>query len=348
VAGEELERREQVTQESLVDSYGRQITYLRISLTELCNFRCVYCVPAEGLPVTRGFPQLTRSEITRFVRIIGTLGVHQIRLTGGEPLLRQDIVDIIRSLKTIETVKDLSITTNGSRLAPMVASLKHAGLDRINISLDSVDPKRFLEITRSDAYGEVLNATFQALRAGFPVKLNMVAMKGLSRREIIQFMGLAQTHPLEVRFLEFMPLCGTGWGPDYFLPISEVRSIAEEHFDLVPEHAQANQVAETFRIRNGKGKVGFIASLTESFCDRCSRIRLSSDGKIFPCLFSGAQVSVIDLLRDKAPDKAIIEALREAARIKPRGNQFRDNPYQSGDERQLNCDPSPLIHNLGG
>lgn len=334
--------------DQLVDSFGRRINYLRVSLTDLCNFRCLYCLPPEGLPVLPQCQLLTQTEIVRLITIIGRIGVNQIRLTGGEPLLRQDIVEIVRGLKKIETVKDLSITTNGSRLKSKVGSLKEAGLDRINISLDSLSPERFREITRSDSYQQVMEATFAALQAGFPVKLNMVAIKGLTAEEIIRFVKLARDYPLEVRFLEFMPLCGQAWGQDLFLPIAYIRSIVKEHFELEQEMPRGDRVAETFYIRDGKGKVGFIASLTESFCDRCSRMRLSSDGKLFPCLFSDAQVSVRELLRENAPEEAIIEAIRKAARIKPRGNWFQDHPYREGHEDEFELKPSPMIHNLGG
>jgi cyclic pyranopterin phosphate synthase len=176
----------------------------------------------------------------------------------------------------------------------------------------------------------------------------MVAIKGLTGEEIVQFVKLARDYPLEVRFLEFMPLCGEGWGQDLFLSIAEIRSVVEEHFELESDLPRGDRVAETFFIRGGKGKVGFIASLTESFCDRCSRIRLSSDGKLFPCLFSDTQVSVKEFLRENASDEAIISTVRHAVRIKPKGNWFQDHPYDEGHESEFELKPSPMIHNLGG
>ena len=332
----------------LVDSFGRQVTYLRISLTDRCNFRCIYCMPAEGLPVLPWSQYLTSEEIIRFVRIIGRLGVTRIRLTGGEPLLREDIVEIVSSLKMIDTVHDLSITTNGSQLGHLARSLKEAGLDRINISLDSLNPERFKKVTLSDTFHEVRDATFLALRLGFPVKLNMVALRGLTPEEIVDFVRLACFYPLEVRFLEFMPLCGTGWKPDLVYPIEEVRQIVGEHFDLQEINPRGDQVAQTFEIRGGKGKVGFIASVTEPFCNQCSRIRLSSDGKIHPCLFSDRQVSVKELLREKAPDEKIMETIRFAVTIKPKGNQFSDHPFQFDQENNFEFQPVPMIRSIGG
>ena len=330
--------------EILYDSFQRRVRSLRISLTELCNFRCVYCTTSTTV-IAPPSVHLTRSEITRFVRIAGSLGISKIRLTGGEPLLRKDICEIIRALKSIKTVEDLSITTNGSRLAEMLPALKSAGLDRINISLDSMNAKRFQEVTLVDGFRDVMQSVFLALEAGFPVKLNMVALKGLTREEILEFVGLAQSHPLDVRFLEFMPLCGEGWTPDLVLPIAEIRSLVQEHFEL-EEIPRDDAPAQTFRFRSGKGQVGFIGSLTESFCNQCSRIRLTADGNIRPCLFSETQVPIKTLLRENAPDEMIADAIREAVRIKPAGNAFRDKPFNPLEGTLRGAGPS--IRKIGG
>jgi cyclic pyranopterin phosphate synthase len=309
-------------------------------------------MPAEGISFLSPSKYLTRSEIVRFVRLIGQLGVTRVRLTGGEPLLRKDILDIIRALKEIKTVKDLSITTNASRLGPLVGAngrspLREAGLDRINISLDSMEPERFKEVTLSDTFHQVLEAVFLALQAGFPVKLNMVVLKGLTRQETIQFVQLSKDNPLEVRFLEFMPLCGTGWRPDLVLPIQDVRSIVFENFQL-EELPRNGNVAHSFAIRGGKGSVGFIASLTESFCDSCSRIRLTADGKIRPCLFSDKEVSIKELLKNNAPDEEIIQAIRHAAAIKPKGNWFSEKPFRPDENYDSTFVSNPMIRALGG
>jgi len=335
-------------QEQLVDSYGRLIDYLRISLTDLCNFRCVYCAPGKGAsPLLPSSEYLTRQEILHFVQIAGRMGIRRIRLTGGEPLLRKDIVDIVCALKTVKSIKDLSLTTNGSRLKPFLKPLKEAGLDRFNISLDSVDALRFKEITLSDAYEEVMDSVSSTLAYGFRVKLNMVVLKGLTQEEIIRFVKMAVEHPLEVRFLEFMPLCGTGWRPDLVIPLKTVRAIVNENFTLSKLPREGN-VAESFSISNGQGRVGFIASLTHSFCGECSRIRLSADGMIRPCLFSDRAVSVKTLLRGGAPDDAIANAIREAVGMKPRGNSFQEEPF-SGEEKDIDrYQQAPLIRFIGG
>ena len=334
-------------QEQLVDSYGRLIDYLRISLTDLCNFRCVYCAPVEGTSPLPPLECLTRDEILRFVQIAGRMGIRRIRLTGGEPLLRKDIVDIVRALKSVKSIKDLSLTTNGSRLKSFLKPLKDAGLDRFNISLDSVNALRFKEITLSDAYKEVMDSVAIALAYGFRVKLNMVVLKGLTQEEIVRFVQMAIDHPLEVRFLEFMPLCGTGWRPDLVIPIKTVRAIVNENFTLSKLPREGN-VAESFSISNGQGRVGFIASLTRSFCDQCSRIRLSADGMIRPCLFSDQAVSVKTLLREGASDDAIANEIREAVGMKPRGNFFHEEPFCDGGTNVDQHQQTPLIRFIGG
>ncbi len=314
--------------DSLQDSYGRTIDYLRVSLTDVCNFRCVYCVSPESTKKIQADTMLSRDQIIRFVSLAASLGVNRVRLTGGEPLLRPDILDIVRSIKALGAIKDLSITTNGSRLRPLLGPLKSAGLDRLNISLDALDPVRFQRVTCSDAFSEVERAFYEAVAVGFPVKLNIVAVKGLTYHEILRFVEIAKNHPVEVRFLEFMPLCGESWSADHVIPVGSIKKICHEHFRLIPEEGRGNRVAETYRIGGGKGRVGFIGSLTESFCHQCSRIRITADGKIKPCLFSDVEVSVGELLKRDAPDGEILEALRQAAAIKPAGNMFREEPFK--------------------
>lgn len=330
----------------LVDSFSRRINYLRISLTDLCNFKCVYCVPSEGYQAKSPARYLTRHQIVRFVRIAADWGIERLRLTGGEPLLRPDILEIIQDLKSVSGIRDVSITTNGSRLHPMLPALKKAGLDRINVSLDSIEPGRFQRITDVDVCREVIEAIFEALRVGFPVKVNMVVMRGLTKEEIIRFVGLAHDHPLEVRFLEFMPLCGRGWSENMFVPICEIRSIVQEFFQM-EKLPREGEVAESYRLKGGKGRVGFIASLTESFCDQCSRIRISSEGEIQPCLFSPQTISVGNLLRQDAPDEVIVQALQRAAKIKPRGNVYHGNPFGTVEEETVFL-PGALIRSIGG
>ena len=312
---------------TLQDSYGRTIDYLRVSLTDACNFRCVYCVSPGNTEKIEPDSILTREEILRFVGLAASLGVRRIRLTGGEPLLRTDILDIVRRIKSLGLIEDLSITTNGSRLRPLLKPLKEAGLDRLNISLDALDPDRFKKITLSAAFFEVERAFYEAVAMGFPVKLNVVAVKGLTYQEVLKFVLIAKNNPVEVRFLEFMPLCGEAWDADLVIPVSAIKKMCQEHLNLIPDEERGNRVAETYRVEGGQGKIGFIGSLTESFCDQCSRIRITADGKIKPCLFSDVEVSVGGLLKKSASDDEILQALRQAAAIKPAGNMFREEPF---------------------
>jgi cyclic pyranopterin phosphate synthase len=335
----------------LVDTFGRHVTYLRVSLTDACNFKCTYCVPPDGYAPMGRPSYLDREHIVRLIRLSETVGIERVRLTGGEPLLRHDIVDIVRGIKEQTSLRDVSITTNGSRLKPLLQPLKDAGLDRINISLDSLDPARFKAVTRVNAYSQVLDASYAAIGMGFPVKLNMVVMKGLTADEVVRFVQMAYDHPIEVRFLEFMPLCGSGWVPELVFPISAIREIIRERFVLEEASDRGDQVAQTFKIAGGKGKVGLIASLTESFCGQCSRIRMTADGRIRPCLFSDVEVPLGALLREDAPDEAIIEALRESVRIKPAGNQFKDTPFTNqgpNASAQGDASASVVMQGLGG
>lgn len=331
----------------LVDSFGRKVDYLRISLTDICNFQCLYCEPPQGTIASPRAHHLSIKELCRFVEIISRLGVNRIRLTGGEPTLRPDLVEIVRALKSIPLINDVSITTNGSRLRPLLKPLKEAGLNRINISLDSLDPVRFEAITRRDHFEEVYQSVFDAIQMGFGVKLNMVILRGLRPDEIIQFVKLAYDYPLEVRFLEYMPLCGSGWKPELFLPIKDVRAIVEEHY-LLNSLSREGQVAEIFSLLNGRGKVGFIASMTESFCNDCSRIRISVNGDIHPCLFSNTKVSVIRQLKENASDEAVVESIRLAVAIKPEGNQYIHQPYSVETDDYRTTTNNPLIKTIGG
>ena len=331
---------------SLIDSFGRRVTTLRISLTDRCNFRCVYCMPPEGLPVMPTSHYLTVDEIARFVRVVGKLGVTHYRLTGGEPLLRKEIIDIVRALKAIPTVHELSVTTNASNLASLAGPLRSAGLDRINVSLDSLDPERFAHITRYAHYDRVRDGIKTALGCGFPVKLNVVVMRGVSDTEILAFARLAVEGDIEVRFLEFMPLCGSGWRPDLVYPIGHVRTTIAQHYEM-SELPRGSRPAQVFSLAGGRGHVGFIAPLSEPFCENCSRIRISADGNIRPCLFSDFEVSIGQLLKANAPDDQLTEVIRAAVANKPAGSQFADKPYQE-TETGHTYKAGPFIRSIGG
>jgi len=331
----------------LVDRFGRRVSALRISLTDHCNFRCVYCMPPEGVPHVESDRYLSQDAIVRFVRIAAGMGVRRVKLTGGEPTVRKDILEIVRKIKAVEGIDDLSLTTNGSRLAEMAGPLRGAGLSRVNISLDSLDRSRFTAITRSDQYASVWAGIHEALRVGFPVKLNVVVLRGMERDEIVEFARLAVEHDIDVRFLEFMPLCGAGWQAGHVLPIAEVRDIVGRHFELT-EMRRGDRPAQTFALAGGRGRVGFIASLSEPFCADCSRMRLSADGKIRPCLFSNYEFDIAPALGNGASDADVAEKIRRAVWDKPWGSSFADDPFREGEDKDRKSTEAPFIHNIGG
>ncbi|MEE9269193.1 MAG: GTP 3',8-cyclase MoaA [Candidatus Krumholzibacteria bacterium] len=332
---------------ALIDSFGRRVTTLRISLTDRCNFRCVYCMPPEGLSVMPTAHYLTVEQIARFARVIGALGVSRFRLTGGEPLLRKEVIAIVAALKRITFVRELSVTTNGSNLAKLAGPLRRAGLDRVNVSLDSLDPDRFARVTRYAHYQRVRDGIDAAVHHGFPVKLNVVVMRGITDDEILAFVRLAVDHELEVRFLEFMPLCGSGWRPDLVYPIGRVRELIAQRFEMT-ERPRGDRPAQTFSLSGGRGRVGFIAPLSEPFCENCSRIRVSADGNIRPCLFSDFEVAVGGLLRENATDERVADVIRYAVAGKPAGSQFADEPFDGPSSAKSYATSGPLIRSIGG
>jgi cyclic pyranopterin phosphate synthase len=343
--GGELKRRFSMAHH-LADSFGRRIRVLRVSLTDHCNFRCVYCMPPEGLPHIDKTTYLSRDDIARFVSVTARMGVGRYRLTGGEPLLRRDVVDIVARLRDIDGVDELSMTTNGSLLGRLAAPLRRAGLDRLNISLDSLDPDRFESITLVSQYERVREGITTAIGEGFPVKINVVIMNGLPDSELLEFVQLAVDHDIDVRFLEFMPLCGTGWRPDLVYPIGKARDTIKQHLNLTPM-IREDHPAETFLIEGGRGRVGFIASLSEPFCSSCSRMRLTADGRIRPCLFSSYEVPVADALR--AGDDASLErVIRSAVWNKPKGSEFDSDPFAENEDVVRQTGGAPLIRSLGG
>lgn len=304
----------------LTDSYNRQLTYLRLSVTDRCQFRCVYCTPIEGIPKFPKEQYLTADEMERLVLACAQMGVWRLRLTGGEPLLRPDILSLVARFSSIPGITDLALSTNGELLGEMADDLKHYGLKRVNISLDSLDPERFFQLTQSRSFDRVWKGIHQALKAGLQVKLNVVALQGMTKKEILDFSKLATDLPVEVRFIEFMPLCGSGWKPELVLPMAEIREV------LIGQGLRAltrgSEVAESYQIAGGKGRIGMIASLTEPFCTNCSRIRVSSMGKIQLCLFSGLQVDLLNLLRSEAPIEEIQARIREIVFHKPERHPY--------------------------
>src|SRR3954470_16057249 len=300
--------------ETLRDSWGREIRSLRVSVTDKCNFRCRYCMPAEGLDWLERDELLSFEEIERLVRLLARMGVDEVRLTGGEPLVRRDLPALVGQLSAIPGVRDLSLTTNGVLLDRFAGPLVEAGLKRLNVSLDSLSHVRFAEITRRDALDRVLAGPEEAERYPelAPIKVNCVAIKGFTEVEVPALAELARRKPYVVRFIEFMPLdADEVWRKDDVLTGAEIRALVEERFGpLVELPARASSTARRFRFADGKGELGFVNPISEPFCSACDRIRLTADGQLRTCLFSRREWDLKTPLRAGATDEELVDLLR--------------------------------------
>ena len=299
----------------LRDGHGRLIGDLRISVTDRCNFRCQYCMPAEGLPWLNRDEILTFEEIQRVVRVFVSMGVADVRLTGGEPLVRRDFPLLVSMLQGIEGLADLSLTTNGYLLADMAADLAAAGLRRINVSLDSLSRDRFFQITRRDSLPRVL-AGLEALERYpqiAPVKVNCVAMRDFTEDEVVPFAELARRKPYEVRFIEFMPLdADHSWSEDRVLTGAEIRNMIDHVYPLEPVGRETHSTARVYRFRDGRGQIGFVNPVSEPFCADCNRVRVTAEGKLRTCLFSMHETDLRDPLRSGADDAELEQVIRDA------------------------------------
>jgi len=312
----------------LRDSWGREIKSVRISVTDKCNFRCTYCMPAEGLQWLGRQEILSFEEISRLVDLLAGLGVDEVRLTGGEPLVRRDLPLLVKMLARIDGVRDLSLTTNGVLLDRLAKPLVDAGLRRINVSLDSLSHVRFAEITRRDALDAVLRGLEEAERFPElrPIKINCVAVKGFTETEVPALAELARRKPYVVRFIEFMPLdADEAWREDDVLAGGEIRAIIEDqHGPLVELPAKASSTARRFRFADGIGEVGFVNPVSEPFCSSCDRIRLTADGQLRTCLFSRKEWDLKTPLREGATDAELVDLIRFAVRHKELKHRIND------------------------
>lgn len=305
---------------SLTDSFSRVIDYLRISITDKCNLRCIYCMSSDGVAPAEHTDILSYEEIIRVARIAAGLGVRKIRLTGGEPLVRKNIAFLVSSLKKITGIEELSLTTNGLLLSQHAESLAHAGLDRVNISIDSLRPVRFREITRGGDLDIVLKGLHAAEAAGLvPTKINMVPVRGMNEDEILDFARITIASDHHVRFIECMPTGSVSfWSPQKYMATDEIKKIIEILGPLSPVRVRKNGPAKYFRLEGAKGVIGFISALTHHFCKDCNRLRLTSDGKLRPCLFSETEIDLRSALRSGASDLEIERLLRLAIEVKPK------------------------------
>jgi cyclic pyranopterin phosphate synthase len=297
----------------LLDGHGRRIGDLRVSVTDRCNFRCQYCMPAEGLPWLERDDVLHFEEIERLVALLASMGVADVRLTGGEPLVRRDFPKLVAMLAPL--VEDLSITTNGYLLERDAEALVRAGATRFNVSIDSLQRDRFFEMTRRDALPRVLRGleVLASFPEAHPIKVNAVAMRGFTEDEVLPFARFARAHPYEVRFIEFMPLdADHAWTPDSVLPGTEIRAIIEQRWPLEAVEREPHATARVYRFADGRGSIGFINPVSEPFCGDCNRIRLTADGRLRTCLFSLNETDLRAPLRDGADDGELEQIVRNA------------------------------------
>ncbi len=315
-----------------MDGHGRRIDDLRVSVTDRCNFRCQYCMPAEGLTWLERDGVMAFEEITRLVALFAQLGVRSVRLTGGEPLVRRGFPDLCAMLAATPGLEDLSVTTNGYLLARDAEALVAAGVKRFNVSIDSLQRDRFFQMTRRDALPQVL-AGLEALAAQPGVgriKVNAVALRGFTEEEVLPFARFAREHPFEVRFIEFMPLdADQSWTPGSVLSGEELRALIGAEFPLEEEEREPSATARTYRFADGApGRLGFIDPVSHPFCSDCNRIRLTADGKLRTCLFSLGETDLLTPLRAGASDDELEVVLREAVWRKELKHRVNEPGFQ--------------------
>jgi GTP 3',8-cyclase len=325
----------------LIDTFGRTHNNLRISVTDRCNLRCTYCMPEEVVFMDRA-ELLTFEEITHFVRVAAPLGIDKLRLTGGEPLLRRDLPRLVRMLAELPGIKDVGLTTNGLLLASQAQALYDAGLRRINVSLDTLDPRRFRAVSRRDGLEQVLAGIEAAKKAGFsPIKINAVSIRGLTDQDAVPLARFAREHGLEMRFIEYMPIGAEVWQRSKVYFAHEIlEQIEREVAPLVPaDDYDPHAPAMDFQYSDGGGRVGIIASVSRPFCMNCNRLRLTSDGKLRNCLFALDEVDVKPLLRGLPDNARLAELIRQNVRDKWEGHEINTARFVK---------PLRTMHAIGG
>lgn len=301
---------------------SRIINYLRLSVTDRCNLRCIYCMPDEGMDFVPHDEILSYEEMLHLVKVSVRSGIRKVRLTGGEPLVRKNFVSFLERLSAIEDLKEISLTTNGVLLKDYASGIRQCGICRINVSLDSLKPERFFRITRRDLFHKVWEGIETAERLNFhPIKINVVAMRGINDDEVLDFARLTLEKPFHVRFIEFMPVGkNNNWSSERFISTGEVLARIKAVGDLEPvEHHAMDGPAERFRIRGARGEVGFISAVSNHFCDTCNRLRLTAEGRLRGCLFSDKEIDVKTPLREGKGDDYLAGLLSRAIAEKPAG-----------------------------
>ena len=321
---------------------GRTIVNLRISVTDRCNFRCTYCMPADNVEFMDRTNLLSFEEIHRVVTVASGLGINRIRLTGGEPLMRKDLPTLIKMINEVVGINDVAMTTNAYFLKDQAQSLKDAGLKRLNVSLDALDPEKFRDVNRRDCLQAVLDGLDTARKVGFKsIKINAVAVRNFSESEVMGLIEYGRSDGFEVRFIEFMPLDSDKvWERDKVLFGHEIIELIKEKYELVPvDNSLEIGPASEYTFADGKGKIGIITAVSNPFCDHCNRIRMTADGKLRTCLFSADETNLKEMIRSGKSDENIAETIRQAVLIKEPGHKINLDDFER---------PDRAMHAIGG
>ncbi len=303
----------------MIDSFDREIDYVRIAVTDRCNLRCFYCMPAEGIIYEPRKDLLTYEEIIRLLQILGHIGFKKVRFTGGEPFLRKDFMDLLEQTTKIEAYESIHLTSNGTLLGKHIAKLKALGITKINLSLDSLDAGRFQKITRRNDFGKVMRTFDQLLENSFDIKLNVVVMQGINTEDIIPMAQLAKDHPVDVRFIEEMPFNGGYKENLQMYAAKDILNDLRQHFqNLEALPGKHGDTATVYSIPGYRGNIGVIAAFSRTFCNSCNRLRISAKGEIKSCLYDDGVFNIRDFIRAGASDKEILKKFREIVRLKPK------------------------------
>ncbi|XP_023780286.1 molybdenum cofactor biosynthesis protein 1 isoform X4 [Cyanistes caeruleus] len=331
-----------------MDSFGRQHNYLRISLTEKCNLRCQYCMPEEGVQLTPKSELLTAQEIITLARLFVKEGVEKIRLTGGEPLIRPDVVDIVGQLYKLEGLKTIAVTTNGINLTRLLPRLKEAGLNAINISLDTLVPAKFEFIVRRKGFHKVIEGIHKATELGYrPVKVNCVVMRGFNEDEVLDFVDFTKDLPLDVRFIEYMPFDGNKWNFKKMVSYKEMLDTIKQRWpELEKLPCETSSTAKSYKVPHFQGQISFITSMSEHFCGSCNRLRITADGNLKVCLFGNSEVSLRDHLRLGASEEELIQIIGKAVGRKKKQHAGMFNISQMKNRPMVLIEPTLMLFPL--
>lgn len=328
----------------LKDNWNRTLNYLRIAVTDRCNLRCFYCMPAEGINYLPKRELLSYEEILRLVKVFGSLGVDKIRLTGGEPFLRKDFMELLKSIKAEEAIKAVHITTNGVLTYQYLDEMKAIGIDGVNLSLDSLDKENFHKITRRDEFKTVMKTLNGLLERGIDTKINMVVMDGRNDHEIVDMASLAMNQPISVRFIEEMPFNGSGQKPfDQKWNHKEIFSVLESHFGVLEKlNTDPRNPATVYKVKGHLGNIGIIPAYSRTFCDGCNRIRLTATGTIKNCLYDEGVLDIKEIMRSGVTDEELKSVLISTVRKKAKDG------FEAERSRKLNKSASESMSTIGG